>query len=188
VADGGTQKGEMTLRDLLKHSLRLRADRIILGDTCGGEVFELLQAMNTGHDGSMSTVHANNTPDALDRIELLLALSGAVLPLSAVRAYIASAVQILIHVSRLASGERKVMRISELCGSADGQYQIEDLFVYRMAGCDESGHGLGTFYATGTEPASLMRLAAFGIEVPGELFVPRELNAGIQFAEKGNRS
>jgi pilus assembly protein CpaF len=188
VTEGGAGRGELTLRDLLKNSLRLRPDRIILGDARGGEVLELLQAMNTGHDGSMSTLHANDTRDALDRIELLVAMSGAELPLPAAREYIASAVQILIHVARLASGERKVVRISELRGSAGGQYQIEDLFVYRMAGCDESGRILGTFYSTGTEPASLMRLAALGVEVPGELFVPRELNGGVQYAEKGNRS
>jgi len=188
ITEGAPGKGEVTLRDLLKNSLRLRPDRIILGDARGGEVLELLQAMSTGHDGSMSTLHANDTRDALDRIELLVAMSGVELPLPAARAYIASAVQILIHVSRLASGERKVVRISELCGSSGGQYQIEDLFVYRMAGCDESGRILGTFYSTGTEPASLVRLAALGVEVSPELFVPRELSVGVQYAEKGDRS
>lgn len=177
--------GEAAPRDLLKNCLRLRPDRIILGDARGGEVLDLLQAMNTGHDGSMSTVHANDTRDALERIELLAALSGVQLPLPAARAYIASAVQILIHVARLASGERKVLRISELCGVSDGQYQIEDLYVYRMAGCDEGGRVQGSFYSTGTEPASLARLGALGIDVPRDLFIPRELNAGGHYVTKG---
>ena len=127
-----------------KAQLRLRPDRILLGDARGGEVLDLLEAMNTGHDGSMSTLHANDTRDALDRIELLMALSGVELPLSAARGYIASAIQILIHVGRLPSGERKVLRISELCGVSGGQYQLEDLFVYRMAGCDETGRVQGS--------------------------------------------
>ena len=93
--------------------------------------------------------------------------------------------QILIHVARLASGERKVLRISELCGVSDGQYQIEDLFVYRMAGCDEGGRVQGSFYSTGTEPASLARLAALGVDVSRELFIPRELSAGGHYVTKG---
>jgi len=177
--------GEASPRDLLRNCLRLRPDRIILGDARGGEVLDLLQAMNTGHDGSMSTIHANDTRDALERIELLAALSGVELPLIAARAYIASAVQILIHVARLSSGERKVLRISELCGVSEGQYQIEDLFVYRMAGCDEGGRVQGSFYSTGTEPASLARLGALGIDVASELFIPRELNAGGHYVTKG---
>jgi pilus assembly protein CpaF len=174
-----------TPRELLKDCLHLRPDRIILGDARGPEVLDLLQAMNTGHDGSMSTIHANDTRDALDRIELLAALSGLELRLPAARAYIASCVQILVHVARLVSGERKVVRISELCGVAGGQYQIEDLFVYRMAGCDEEGHAQGLFYSTGTEPASLSRLAAMGVELPRDFFIPRELVAGGNYVMKG---
>jgi len=172
-------------RDLLRDCLRLRPDRIILGDARGAEVLDLLQAMNTGNDGSMSAIHANDTRDALERIEVLAALSGLELRLPAARTYIASCVQILVHVARLASGERKVVRISELCGVAGGQYQIEDLFVYRMAGCDEEGHAQGLFYSTGTEPASLARLATLGIEVPRDLFIPRELTAGGTYVMKG---
>ncbi|WP_166825015.1 CpaF family protein [Thalassoroseus pseudoceratinae] len=168
-------RGEIDQRELLKNSLRMRPDRIIVGEARGGEVLDLLQAMNTGHDGSMSTVHANDTRDALDRLELMIALSGVELPTNVARQYIASAIQILVHITRLASGERKVMRISELAKSRDGIYNIEDIFVYRMAGYDDDGRAQGAFYATGYEPDCLRRLAAAGIELPTEMFSPREL-------------
>jgi pilus assembly protein CpaF len=181
----GIGADESTLRELFKTCLNLRPERIVLGDARGAEVFDLLQAMNTGHDGSMSTIHANDAVNALERIELLATLSGVPFPLPAARAYVASAVQILIHVARFSSGERKVVRISELSGVCDGRYQIDDLFIYRMAGCDDAGRVQGSFYATGTEPSSLARLATLGVEVPEELFVPRELSAGGHYAMKG---
>lgn len=168
-------RGEIDQRELLKNSLRMRPDRIIVGEARGGEVLDLLQAMNTGHDGSMSTVHANDTRDALDRMELMIALSGVDLPTHVARQYIASAIQVLIHITRLSSGERKVMRISELAKTRDGQYNIEDIFVYRMAGFDDKGKAQGAFYATGYEPDCLKRMAAAGIEIPKGLFAPREL-------------
>ena len=171
-------RGQITQRELLRNSLRMRPDRIIVGEARGGEVLEMLQAMNTGHDGSMSTVHANDTRDALSRLELMVALSGAELPVTMARQYIAAALHILVHITRLASGERKVMRISELAGCRDGEYQIEDIFVYRMSGKDEKGKPRGAFYATGYEPAGLRRLAAGGFEVPRDLFTPRELAVG----------
>jgi pilus assembly protein CpaF len=168
-------RGEITQRDLVKNSLRMRPDRVIVGEARGGEVLDMLQAMNTGHDGSMSTVHSNDTRDALDRMELMIALSGVELPTLVARQYIASAVQILVHINRLSTGERKVVRISELCGCQDGVYQIEDIFVYRMAGIDEQGRARGAFYATGYEPQVLKRLAGRGYEVPSALFSAREL-------------
>jgi pilus assembly protein CpaF len=181
----GIGADDSTLRELFKNCLHLRPDRIVLGDARGAEAFDLLQAMNTGHDGSMSTIHANDSASALERIELLAALSGAAFPLPAARASVASAVQILIHVARFASGERKVVRISELSGVYEGRYQIDDLFIYRMAGCDDAGRVQGSFYATGTEPSSLARLATLGVEVPQEMFIPRELSAGGHYAMKG---
>lgn len=174
-------RGEISQRDLLKNSLRMRPDRIIVGEARGGEVLDMLQAMNTGHDGSMSTVHANDTRDALDRMELMIALSGVELPTVVARQYIASAVQILIHMSRLSTGERKVMRISELCGCQDGTYQIEDIFVYRMSGVDASGRARGAFYATGYEPQALKRLASRGCDVPSLMFAARELNSTREY-------
>lgn len=174
-------RGEISQRDLLKNSLRMRPDRIIVGEARGGEVLDMLQAMNTGHDGSMSTVHANDTRDALDRMELMIALSGVELPMIVARQYIASAVQILIHMTRLSTGERKVMRISELCGCQDGTYQIEDIFVYRMSGVDASGRARGAFYATGYEPQALKRLASRGCDIPSLMFAARELNSTREY-------
>ena len=174
-------RGEITQRDLLKNSLRMRPDRIIVGEARGGEVLDMLQAMNTGHDGSMSTVHANDTRDALDRMELMIALSGVELPTTVARQYIASAVQILIHMMRLSTGERKVMRISELCGCQDGAYQLEDIFVYRMSGVDPGGRARGAFYATGYEPQSLKRLASRGHDIPSLMFSARELNSNREY-------
>lgn len=168
-------RGEISQRDLLKNSLRMRPDRIIVGEARGGEVLEMLQAMNTGHDGSMSTVHANDTRDALARLEMMIALSGADLPTLVARQYIASALQILIHITRLSSGERKVTRISELRTFENGSYVIEDIFLCRMRGFGESGRAQSTFYATGYEPKCLQRLASTGFQIPEGMFLPREL-------------
>jgi pilus assembly protein CpaF len=167
--------GEIDQRELLKNSLRMRPDRILVGEARGGEVLEMLQAMNTGHDGSMSTLHANDTRDALDRLEMMIALSGVELPTQVARQYIASAVQLLVHMTRLSTGERKVTRISELCGCRNGVYIIEDVFVYRMQGTDSNGRAIGSFFATGHEPSVLKRLAASGFELPADLFDAREL-------------
>jgi pilus assembly protein CpaF len=176
-------RGEVTQRDLLKHAFRLRADRIIIGEVRGGEVFELLQAMHTGHAGSMSTIHADDVREALERLELMAALSGADLPVDVVRRYIASAVQILIHVARLSSGERKITRISELVAFRDGDYAIEDIFVLRQNAMGPTGSGSGSFYATGYEPRCLRRLAAAGLSVRPEVFTPHELGTSGQRPE-----
>ncbi|MCA9115247.1 MAG: CpaF family protein [Planctomycetaceae bacterium] len=175
-------RGEINQRDLLKNSLRMRPDRIIVGEARGGEVLELLQAMNTGHDGSMSTVHANDTADALNRLELMIALAGVDLPPTISRQYIASAIQVLIHITRLSTGERKVTRISELCGCRDGVFTIEDLYVYRMTGVGSNGKAEGHFYATGYEPLFLSRLANQAVTIPQELFAPRELQTGGEYS------
>lgn len=168
-------KGEISQRELLKNSLRMRPDRIIVGEARGGEVLEMLQAMNTGHDGSMSTIHANDTRDALDRLELMIALSGVELPTLVARQYIASAIQVIVHVTRLGDGRRKVMRISELAACPNGVYQLEDVFEYRLAGQDDNGQLQGAFYATGYEPRILDRIASHGFHLNEELFQPREL-------------
>jgi pilus assembly protein CpaF len=174
-------KGLITPRDLLRNSLRMRPDRIIVGEARGGEVLDMLQAMNTGHDGSMSTVHANDTRDALHRLELMIALSGAELPTSVTRQYIASAIQVFVHIARLASGERKVMRISELTGVTNGEFDLEDVFVYRMAGIDQAGRPVGSFYATGYEPVCSRRMASKGIELDPRMFTARELATGMEY-------
>jgi len=168
-------KGEITLRDLVKNSLRMRPDRVIVGEARGGEVLDMLQAMNTGHDGSMSTVHANDSREALDRIELMIALAGAELSSSVARRYVANAIDIVVHINRLSTGERKVTRISEVVGIEDGEYIVEDIFVYRMTGV-ENDRVEGAFYATGHQPRVLGRLAAKGHKLPTELFEARELD------------
>lgn len=174
-------KGLITPRDLLRNSLRMRPDRIIVGEARGGEVLDMLQAMNTGHDGSMSTVHANDTKDALHRLELMIALSGAELPAQVTRQYIASAIQIFVHIARLASGERKLMRISELAGVVDGEFRLEDIYVYRMAGLDSHGKAIGSFYATGYEPECLRKMSSRGYELNSRLFTARELKTGMEY-------
>ncbi len=168
-------QGAVTQRELLRNSLRMRPDRIIVGEARGPEVLDMLQAMNTGHEGSMSTLHANDTSDALNRMELMVALSGAELPPIVARRYIASAVNILIHIARLSTGERKVMRVSELRGVKDGEYDLEDIFVYRMTGI-ENGRAQGAFYSTGYEPLCIGRLASKGFEMPAEIFFAREMS------------
>jgi len=135
----------------------------------------MLQAMNTGHAGSMRTLLAAEARDALDRLEMMIALSGVELPTQVARQYIASAVQILCHMSRLSTGERKVTRVSELCGCRNGVYIIEDIFVYRMQGVDQNGKAIGSYFATGHEPSVLKRLARAGFDLPSELFDAREL-------------
>ncbi|MFV0444591.1 MAG: CpaF family protein [Planctomycetaceae bacterium] len=177
-------KGAVSPRDLLRNSLRMRPDRIIVGEARGGEVLDMLQAMNTGHDGSMSTVHANDTRDALHRLELMIALSGAELPSRVTRQYVASAIQLFVHIARLSSGERKVMRISELVGVTDGEFDIQDVFVYRMAGIDQSGKVLGSFYSTGYEPECVRRMAAKGIDLNPRMFSARELKSGGEYTPK----
>ena len=168
-------QGEINQRDLLKNSLRMRPDRVIVGESRGGEVLEMLQAMNTGHDGSMSTVHANDTRDALDRLELMIALSGAELPNSIARRYIASAVYLLVHISRLPNGERKVMRISELIGFQNGEYMVEDLFVFRITSVEKNGQVNGAFYATGHHPVAMNWLTQTNFDDCEDLFHAREL-------------
>jgi pilus assembly protein CpaF len=124
----------------------------------------------------MSTVHANDTRDALDRLELMIALSGVELPTQVARQYIASALDILVHITRMSTGERKIVRVSELGRGRDGNYSIEDIFVYRMSGIDKSTNRVqGAYYATGYEPEALRRLASKGIDIPKSLFTPREL-------------
>jgi pilus assembly protein CpaF len=169
-------KVAITLRELLRSALRMRPDRLLIGEARGSEVLDLLHAINTGHAGSMLTVNAISTRDALERIELMTVNSGFPPPWSGLQHQIASAFQILVHVARLPSGERKVVRISELCGYFDGSYVLEDVFVYRAAGTDDEGRELGTFYSTGYEPLCLPQLASLGNCLDSGLFEPKELS------------
>ncbi len=167
--------GLVTQRDLLRNSLRMRPDRIIIGDVLGPEALDMLQAMNTGHDGSISTVHANDTRDALSRLELMVALSGVELPTLVVRQYIAAAVNILVHVARLSGGLRRLIRVTEVCGYRSGDYELHDIFTFRQSGVDREGRAQGSFWATGYRPKCLERFKTSGIELPDSMFEEREL-------------
>ncbi|MFO0537587.1 MAG: CpaF family protein, partial [Planctomyces sp.] len=172
-------KGAVPVRELVRHALRMRPDRIVVGECRGGEALDMLQAMNTGHDGSMSTVHANDARETLDRLELMIALAGVELPSRIARQYICNAVDIVIHVTRLHTGERRVTRVSEVSGLKDGEWRMDDIFVYRLSGEMRGGRPEGAFFATGYQPVALRRLALAGtnVEQYRPLFEPRELTA-----------
>lgn len=165
--------GQVTPRDLVRNALRMRPDRIILGEVRGGEALDMLQAMNTGHEGSMTTIHANDTRDALSRLEVMVSMAGFDLPVSVVRRYIGSAITLVVHLARLKGGVRRVMRVSEIIGLDNGDYQMQEIFGFRQSGVDEDGRAKGAFYATGNVPVLLRRLEELGIELPGGLFEKR---------------
>jgi pilus assembly protein CpaF len=162
--------GEITQRDLVRNSLRMRPDRIIVGEVRGAEALDMLQAMNTGHEGSLTTIHANDTRDALSRLEMMVAMSGFELPLPVVREYIAGGIGIVVYLSRLKGGKRKVMRISEIVAIKNGNYHLEDIFGFEQTGVDEDGVAQGEFYTTGYRPQCLARIKAAGIHVPDSIF------------------
>jgi pilus assembly protein CpaF len=165
-------RGEVTQRDLVKNALRMRPDRIIVGEVRAGEAFDMLQAMNTGHDGSMTTVHANTARDALARIEQMIGMSGVDIPLRSARAQIASALNVVIQVSRLSDGRRKLMSLSELTGMEGDVITMQEIFRFKMSGRDEKGRVLGHFEATGIRPKFMSELADRGIALPADLFRP----------------
>jgi pilus assembly protein CpaF len=169
--------GAVTQRDLVRNCLRMRPDRIIVGEVRGAEVWDMLQAMNTGHDGSLTTIHANSAHDALARLEMMVALAGFELPISVVRQYIACGVTLVVQLARLAGGPRRVMRISELLRVEDGQYVMEDIFGFEQTGVDSRGVAEGFFHATGYRPACLARMEAAGIRLADDLFHPRQIQS-----------
>lgn len=171
-------KGSIGTRDLLRNSLRMRPDRIIVGECRGPEVIDMLQAMNTGHEGSLTTVHANDSRDALMRLEMMLGLAGFEVPVPVMRAYIASAVQLIVHVSRLAGGERKITRVTQVLGLGKSKrYVVKDLFSFDQRGVDE-GRAYGTFKVDGYKPTKLLaQLESAGILVPNETFRAKEFDS-----------
>jgi len=170
--------GEVVPRDLVRNALRMRPDRILLGEVRGGEALDMLQAMNTGHEGSLTTIHANDTRDALSRLEVMVSMAGFDLPAMVVRRYIGSAITLLVHLARLKGGVRRVMRISEITGIEEGEYQIQDIFCFHQMGLDSLGRATGRFEATGNVPVLLDRLEELGIPVSPRLFDPRSLSSG----------
>ena len=163
--------GEFSQRDLVKNALRMRPDRIIVGEIRGEESLDMLQAMNTGHEGSLTTIHANDTMDALARLEMMVAMTGLDLPTKVVRSYITSGIHFVIHVARLKGGVRKVTRISELEKSFDGELKLNDVFEFQSTGTNEAGQAIGKFVATGHRPACMNRLAEYGIDFDDAWFI-----------------
>jgi pilus assembly protein CpaF len=170
--------GKVTTRDLVRNALRMRPDRIIVGECRGPEALDMLQAMNTGHEGSLTTIHANDTHDALSRLEMMVGMAGFDLPLWIIRRQIASAIQIVVQLARLSGGARKLVKVSEITGMEGGDLvSMHDLFLFKQTGVDELGNALGHFLATGIRPKCLDKLETAGIRLPGEMFVQRALSA-----------
>jgi pilus assembly protein CpaF len=164
-------RGEVTARDLVRNALRMRPDRIIVGEVRGGEALDMLQAMNTGHDGSLSTLHANAPRDALARLETMVLMAGIELPVRAIREQAASAIDVLVHLSRLRDGTRRLTQICEVNGMEGDVITLSDLFVFDYsAGLDGDGRYLGTIRPTGLRPRFADRLHDYGIELPASLF------------------
>jgi pilus assembly protein CpaF len=162
--------GAVPQRRLVINALRMRPDRIIVGEVRGAEAIDMLQAMNTGHDGSLTTLHANSARDALARLETMISMAGLNLPEKGMRQQIASAIQVLIHVGRLSDGNRKILSISEITGMEGEIITMQDVFVFQREGVDTDGQVLGRFQATGIRPKFTERLHAYGIELPISLF------------------
>ncbi len=168
-------RGEVTQRDLLRNTLRMRPDRIIIGEVRGAEALDMLQAMNTGHEGSMTTVHANNPRDALRRLENMVSMAGLTFPMQAIRQQMASAIDVLIHVGRLIGGARKIVSIAEITGMEGDVICLQDLFAFRQIGIDPRGNALGHYEVCGVRPRVMDRLAASGHDLPTDLFRRRVL-------------
>jgi pilus assembly protein CpaF len=171
-------RGEVTIRDLVRNALRMRPDRIIVGEVRGAEALDMLQAMNTGHEGSLSTVHSNTPRDALARVETMVLMSGVDLPTRAIREQISSSLDLIVHISRLRDGSRRVTQITEVVGMEGETITLQDLFAFDYsAGIDESGRYLGSVVPTGLRPAFARRLTDVGIELPPAIFGPANVLA-----------
>src|SRR5262245_51284007 len=165
--------GEVTQRDLVRNSLRMRPDRIIIGEVRGGEAVDMLQAMNTGHEGSMTTIHANSPRDALSRLEVTVSMSGLDIPIRALRQQISSALHLVVQAQRLMGGRRKIVSVCEVTGMEGDQIQMHELFVFEQTGVDENGHAIGRFVATGIRPRVITRIEHAGMKLPAEWFSRR---------------
>ena len=163
-------RGEIAQRDLVKNALRMRPDRIIVGEVRAGEAFDMLQAMNTGHDGSMTTVHANTARDSLSRIEQMVGMSGIDIPARSARGQIASAIHVVVQVARMSDGRRRLISLSELSGMEGDVITMQEIFRYRQTGIDGDGTVLGRFEATGIRPRFLAQIAARGVNLSAETF------------------
>jgi len=166
-------KGEVKATDLVRNALRMRPERIIIGECRGAEALDMLQAMNTGHEGSMTTLHANTPRDALSRLETMIMMAGFELPLKAMRTQIASAIDLVVQVSRLQGGARKVTCISEIVGMEQETIIMQDIYRFDKVGVDENGRAFGKFVATGIRPTFMTRLESAGVRLPSSAFRER---------------
>jgi len=162
-------EGRIAIRDLVMNSLRMRPDRIVVGECRGGEALDMLQAMNTGHDGSLTTIHANSPRDALSRLETLVLMAGMELPAKAIRQQTAAAIDLIVQLSRMKDGSRKVVSVSEVTGMEGDTITMQDIFIFEPRGADANGRVLGVFRPTGIRPNIIDRLFDLGLEIPGEL-------------------
>jgi pilus assembly protein CpaF len=165
-------KGEVTSRDLVRNSLRMRPERIIIGEVRGGEALDMLQAMNTGHDGSITTIHANAPRDSLSRIENMVSMAGVTFPINAMRSQIASAINIVLQIARLEDGQRKLVSVQEINGMEGDIITMSELFTFQREGMDDDGKVIGKLKATGIIPAFHKNLSHRGIDLPIEVFSP----------------
>jgi pilus assembly protein CpaF len=165
-------RGDVTIRDLVRNALRMRPDRIIVGEVRGSEALDMMQAMNTGHEGSMSTVHANTPRDALSRIETMILMSGLEIPVKAVREYISSALSIIVHLGRLSDGSRRITTVSEVVGMEGEVITMQDIFHFKQTGVQEDGKVVGQISATGIRPHFAEKLLTYGLDLPPNLFAP----------------
>lgn len=165
-------KGAVTQRDCLRNALRMRPDRIIVGETRGEEVIDMLQAMNTGHDGSMTTIHANNPRDAISRLENMVAMAGIEMPLKAVRSQIASAVNLMVQASRLQDGTRRMTSVTEITGMEGEVISMQEIFRFERLGVEPSGKIIGRFNATGIRSAFSDRFRQWGFDLPASIYEP----------------
>ena len=167
--------GQVAIRDLVRNALRMRPERIIIGECRAGETLDMLQAMNTGHAGSMTTLHANSVRDALARLETMIMMAGFELPIKAMRTQIASAVDLIIQVNRLQGGPRRIISITEVMNMEQDVIIMQEIFRFKQLGIDQNGRAYGQFEATGVRPTFIARLEASGIKLPSNLFQERVL-------------
>ena len=167
-------RGEVTIRDLVRNSLRMRPDRIVVGECRGGEALDMLQAMNTGHDGSLTTIHANSPRDALARLETLVLMSGFDLPLRAIREQVASAIDIIVQITRERDGSRKVVNISEIVKMEGDIITMQDIFVFRQTGWDKDNRITGIYEPTGSIPGFMEEIRRAKLDLDVSLFAKKQ--------------
>jgi pilus assembly protein CpaF len=165
-------RGAISIRDLVRNALRMRPDRIVVGECRGGEALDMLQAMNTGHDGSLTTVHANSPRDVISRLETMVLMSGMELPLKAVREQIAAAIDLIVHESRFSDGSRKITNVTEVVGLEGDQITMQNIFEFKQTGVDPDERVVGSFYPTGAVPTFIEDIAARGLQIDRSIFDP----------------